>query len=71
MNSDSFKQLPCDFLVISGGCVVNEAILTGESVPQIKESIDKCHLDERVEPLTTHKNHFLFCGTEVIQTYPS
>lgn len=43
LNVNSFKTLPCDFLLISGNCVVNESILTGESIPQIKDSIEKVH----------------------------
>uniref|UniRef100_A0A8C5Q5X4 Cation-transporting ATPase n=1 Tax=Leptobrachium leishanense TaxID=445787 RepID=A0A8C5Q5X4_9ANUR len=62
--------LPCDAILISGGCIVNESMLTGESVPVSK--IPLPHLD-RSMPWKAHsgedfKRHILFCGTEVIQT---
>ncbi|CAH2247930.1 probable cation-transporting ATPase 13A4 [Pelobates cultripes] len=62
--------LPCDTILITGGCIVNESMLTGESVPVCK--IPLPHLD-RTLPWKEHsgedfKRHILFCGTEVIQT---
>ncbi|XP_053567847.1 probable cation-transporting ATPase 13A4 [Bombina bombina] len=62
--------LPCDTVLISGGCIVNESMLTGESIPVSKTPLP--HLDHTM-PWKAHsgedfKRHILFCGTEVIQT---
>lgn len=32
-------MLPCDMILLSGSAIVNEAILTGESVPVIKNQL--------------------------------
>ncbi|XP_075058379.1 putative cation-transporting ATPase 13A4 [Mixophyes fleayi] len=62
--------LPCDALLLSGGCIVNESMLTGESIPVSKTPLP--HNDHTM-PWKTHsgedfKRHILFSGTEVIQT---
>ncbi|NWT96793.1 AT134 ATPase, partial [Urocynchramus pylzowi] len=62
--------LPCDAILISGQCTVNESMLTGESIP-----VTKIHLPQadnfkpwRVYCAEDYRKHVLFCGTEVIQT---
>ncbi|NXL51464.1 AT134 ATPase, partial [Podilymbus podiceps] len=62
--------LPCDAILISGQCVVNESMLTGESIPVTKTHLPK---KKNFKPWRMHcaedyKKHVLFCGTEVIQT---
>uniref|UniRef100_A0A803SN38 Cation-transporting ATPase n=1 Tax=Anolis carolinensis TaxID=28377 RepID=A0A803SN38_ANOCA len=66
-------SLPCDAILLDGSCVVNEGMLTGESVPVTKTPLPQA---DNVQPwkkhsLEDHRRHVLFCGTEVIQTRPS
>ena len=59
-------------LIISGSAVVNEAILTGESQPLVKEGL--ANKDEYTEELNMngeHKVHILYSGTEILQFTPS
>ncbi|KAJ3124180.1 hypothetical protein HK098_001354 [Nowakowskiella sp. JEL0407] len=58
--------VPCDMLILRGSCIANEAMLSGESTPQLKESIE-IKDDEEVLNFETDKNHVLFGGTKVIQ----
>lgn len=68
--NESKPVLPCDMVVLSGSCVVDESILTGESIPLIKDSIlNVSEKEERLNIGTKHKSNLLFCGTEVLQTF--
>ncbi|XP_015925261.1 polyamine-transporting ATPase 13A3 isoform X3 [Parasteatoda tepidariorum] len=58
--------MACDAVLIAGNCIVNESMLTGESVPETKTPLLK--LDDEIYCPTVHKRHTLFCGTEIIQT---
>ena len=61
-------HMPCDMLLLSGTCIVNESMLTGESVPVTKQPAGTHHrLEDRYVP-AVHKRHTLFAGTQVIQT---
>ena len=31
--------MPCDIVLLTGSCIVNESMLTGESIPVIKNSL--------------------------------
>jgi magnesium-transporting ATPase (P-type) len=65
------QTVPCDALLLRGECVVNESLLTGESVPQIKESLVRlatsgADLTVPLAPQDRHKNYVLFGGTQIL-----
>ncbi|ELP85651.1 cation-transporting ATPase 13a1, putative [Entamoeba invadens IP1] len=59
-----------DCVIVEGMCVVNEAILTGESTPHMREALSTI-IDSKTEndvlDLETHKHHILFGGTDILQ----
>jgi cation-transporting ATPase 13A3/4/5 len=56
-------MLPCDLVLLSGSAIMNEAILTGESIPVMKTTLPKNN--EIYDDKKTLK-HTLFSGTYVI-----
>ncbi|XP_067658153.1 polyamine-transporting ATPase 13A3-like isoform X1 [Haliotis asinina] len=64
--------MQCDAVLISGNCIVNESMLTGESVPITKTPLPNPQLardqKENMFDIKQHTRHMLFCGTNVIQT---
>ncbi|KAK4127694.1 hypothetical protein N657DRAFT_641704 [Parathielavia appendiculata] len=71
VSDPSLSQFPADSLLLSGDCIVNESMLTGESVPVSKtpatdESLVKLDLSASTM-LPEVAKHFLFCGTRIVR----
>ena len=59
--------VPADILLLRGTCVVNEASLTGESVPQMKEGLSDIVDGDDLSMKTKHKTQVLYAGTKLLQ----
>ena len=66
-DSEDGDVVPADVLLLRGSTVVNEASLTGESVPQMKEGISELVEGEHLDMKTRHKTHVLYAGTKMLQ----
>lgn len=62
------KVLPCDLVLLTGSTIVNEAMLTGESVPVMKSSLPV--IQSEIYDQNKAAKYSLFGGTKVIQSRP-
>ena len=63
--------IPCDLLLLRGSCIVNEAMLSGESTPLLKESIELRTPSDTLDIDGVDRNSVLFGGTKVLQSTTS
>ncbi|ORX61792.1 putative P-type ATPase [Hesseltinella vesiculosa] len=71
MDINELALMPCDAMLVSGDCILNESMLTGESVPVAKFPLTdlvlrKLNLGGPSLPAEQAK-HFLFNGTKIVR----
>ena len=60
--------MTCDALLVEGTCVVNESMLTGESLPLSKTVVDRHELGDVSAEEGPRRVETLFAGTRVLQS---
>ncbi|KAK4701531.1 manganese-transporting P-type ATPase, partial [Phenoliferia sp. Uapishka_3] len=60
--------VPCDLLLLHGSCIVNEAMLSGESTPLLQESVELRPKEDKLDIDGVDRNSVLFGGTKVLQS---
>jgi len=67
---NELHTLPCDAILLKGNCIVNESMLTGESMPVNKIPIkneELRDLDFEKDEITDMENYCLFAGTKIVR----
>lgn len=68
LSDPNLSLVPCDAILLSGDCIVNESILTGESVPVSKVAADSNILTTLYEyGVGAVSRSFLYSGTKLIR----
>lgn len=63
--------VPCDLVLLKGSCIVNEAMISGESTPLLKESLQDADGDDVLDLNEEDRGHVLFGGTKILQIHSS
>ena len=64
------SALACDMLLLGGSAIVNEAMLSGESTPLLKEGIQQRDGQDHLDHQGDDRLHILFGGTKTLQVTP-
>lgn len=64
------SAIPCDLILVDGTCIVNEAMLSGESTPLLKESIKLRPANDDLLVEGVDKISVLHGGTKALQVNP-
>lgn len=67
IEDDGGDVVPADLLLLRGSTVVNEASLTGESVPQMKEGLTDLEAGDTLSIKGKHKMNVAYAGTKMLQ----
>ncbi|GLB37530.1 putative P5-type ATPase cation transporter [Lyophyllum shimeji] len=67
LSDSDFSLLPCDLFLLSGDAIVNESMLTGESVPVSKIPMKEEDLARWKTSKEENSKCMLYCGTKVIR----
>lgn len=60
------ELMPCDIILLNGTCIMNESMLTGESIPIVKTALSYNNLI--FNPMDENKCSLLYSGTKCIES---
>jgi cation-transporting P-type ATPase 13A2 len=63
----SVEICPCDLILIKGDAIVDESMLTGESVPVSKVSLNE-HSDSKFDFSLKNTSNAIYCGTKILRS---